>query len=119
MNFHLPKSRDSKETRVKISMTWLDEKSSQEVCEKALALQGWEGSTQIPPAINFLGAAPSHSLTRALLPATVPACSWVSVPTPPACSSQPPSHPLGAQLCPADTSWQQGSAQGQLAGDTS
>ena len=60
-----------------------------------------------------------HFQPRDVLPAAVPACSWVSVPMPPACSSQPPSHPLGAQLCPADTSWQQGSAQGQLAGDMS
>ena len=77
--------------------------------------RGWQGIVRIPPPTVFLGAAASPCLPMSLLPGAVPAGSCFSVPrSPPSQCSQTPSHPLCAQLCPADPSWQQDTAQGHL-----
>ena len=74
------------------------------------ALQGMAGNCANPPSHSLSG---SSCLS---LPAHVSA-AWSCFPvprSPPSQCSQSPSHPLCAQLCPADPSWQQDTAQGHL-----
>ena len=82
---------------------------------RRLHCRGWQGAAHSPSHMAFLAAAPSPFLPMSLLPGAVLARSCFSVPmSPPCLCSQSPSHPLCAQLCPADSSWQQATAQGHL-----
>ena len=74
--------------------------------EKVSAPQGMTGRClNHPPPTAFLRVVDSPSLFVSLLPGAVPAGICFSVPTSlPRHRSQTPSHPLRAQLCPADAS---------------
>ena len=85
--------------------------------QETSALQGIAGRCQNPPPKTLMVAALSLPLPMTLLPGAVPARNHFPVPMPPPCQcSQTPTRLLCAQLCPADPSWQQGTAQGQLSG---
>ena len=77
--------------------------------------EGLTGRCPVPPSQPLLSALCSHSRSEFLLPGSVPARSCFSLPM--SATYQCPqtkSHPLCAQVCPAEPSWQQDTAQEHL-----